>query len=129
MPNNVDLRCKVFVDADVARNALVGMIAHTLGGTVVQRDIVEAGGAEIYVDDNEDFRSISLRASDAQFLYYRYYLDISPCPGQDLGAQIKVVTRLLEYLWSQGFSAVAASDYEEDLPRRGGYHENVPRKE
>jgi hypothetical protein len=129
MPNDVDLHCKVFVDADIARSNLVDIIARRLGETVASQNIVEVGGAEVYVDDNEDFRTTWARTADAPFVYYRYYLDLDPLPGQDLPGQISVVSHLLECLWSQGFSAVAACAFEEDLPRRGGFHEDVPRKD
>jgi hypothetical protein len=75
-----------------------------------------APGVELYVDENDEADE---RRSDFPdgFLHFSHVVEVYA----DGGPAIAYVTRLLEALWARGWAAVAASDYEQELPRAGGY--------
>ena len=75
----------------------------------------------IDVRRNDGFDIIRRNDPDG-FLYYRYYLDIDAVPGQQRVAQVALVEQILECLWEHGYAAVAACDFEDELPRHGGYN-------
>ena len=48
------------------------------------------------------------------FLYFRHRIEVE-------AEHRPLVARLLRLLWDNGIPAVAACDYEDELPERGGY--------
>lgn len=126
MASEEDLYSKVYVNADVARGDLAQLIADSLDGTA-SHSSVQVGESEIDIEENDDFDPAQVDTPDG-FLFYRYYLDVMPTDVQTRDGQIAVVSQLLESFWSYGWPAVAAADYEEELPRRGGYNPSTPRR-
>jgi hypothetical protein len=115
-----NLYCKVFLDYDFNQEKLIQMIA-TLTGDRIEFKTVLNSYCEIGIKRNEDFHDIQRHEYPDGFLYYSYYLDIEPVEEVEFSSYVEVITNLLEQLWSKGFQAVAACDFEEDLPRKGGY--------
>jgi hypothetical protein len=74
----------------------------------------------IDVRANEDYDTERAKEPDG-FVFYRCYLDILHNADSNWSEYVSVVGNLLERLWSHGCRAVAACDFEGDLPRRGGY--------
>lgn len=120
MDDSASLYCKIFLDtrANISRQDVAALVARILGGAV-ERFTVAAGRSEVDVRDNTDFTPARRSDPADGFLYFRYYLDVEAMPGQLRAAQLHLVAQLLTGLWAEGFVAVAASDYEEELPNRG----------
>ena len=117
MDDNGELRapdCKVFIDADVSENELIGLISPVL---FMAEDKVTLN---VDVLKNEDYDSKRSRQFPDGFIYFRYTLDLylNDAPVKSKAA---IVTRLLKQLWDWGYPAVAASAFEDRLPKRGGY--------
>lgn len=111
--------CKVFVNADVARSDLVDTIAHALDGRIKPLNTVAGDTWEIDVRRNDEHDAERSKDQENGFLFFPYYLDVVARRGRDRQAQIALVSRLLERLWERGYGAVAACDFEEELPRKG----------
>lgn len=120
-----DLYCKVFVDAPVVQKALVQTIADIVGGTIdpdhVLGNIVNVNLVHFAVIRNEDHDKRRAR-SPGGFVFFRYYIEIYALPGQQRESFVRLVATLLEGLWAVGLQAVAACDFEDELPRKGGYN-------
>jgi hypothetical protein len=116
----MNLYCKIFVDTDSEPQRLVDLIARILSAPH-DRWTVNTTLCEIDVEKNEDFDQARRSQSPDGFLHYRYYLDIEPIAGADRAAYVESIGQLLNRLWDSGCRAVAACDFEEDLPRGGGY--------
>ncbi len=54
------------------------------------------------------------------FLCYRHIIDVDPLGEISREDYVVAVGKLLEQLWAANFGAVAACDFEEELPRSGG---------
>ena len=126
MLDRQDLYCKIFVNGAPTREDLLQLVARTVGGTIKFHTVV-AAGAEIDVARNDEDDVLRAREPDG-FVFYPHYLDVTAVPGQTPSAQITLVATLLEAFWAAKLDAVAACDFEEDLPRRGGYHPDLPRR-
>lgn len=126
MLDRQDLYCKIFVNGPPTSEDLLQLVSRTVGGAVEYHTVI-AAGAEIYVAHNDEDDALRAREPDG-FLFYPYYLEVSAEPGQTRSAQITLVARLLEVFWAAHLEAIAASDFEEELPRRGGYHPDLPRR-
>jgi len=120
-----ELYCQIYVDADVSSDELLEKVAQLVGGTV-DIDTVCTANYEIDIKKNEDFKPKCRHEEPDEFVYFRYYMDVDALPGQQRPAQIALVSKLLESLWSWRFQAVAACDYEKELPKAGGYKWRVP---
>jgi hypothetical protein len=70
---------------------------------------------------NEDFDERRRSQNHDQFLFYRYYLDIEPTENATRQRYVESVGNLLEGLWQSNCKAVAACDFESELPQNGGY--------
>ncbi|ADU75661.1 hypothetical protein M972_112761 [Acetivibrio thermocellus AD2] len=116
-----NLYCKIYVDSDLDIEQLKQKIISIVSGEKqLFRTIVTTFG-EIDINKNEDFDDEKRKLEVDGFIYSRYYLDIEP--KEDIGQQeyISHIGNLLRSLWSSGLKSVAACDFEEELPQKGGY--------
>jgi hypothetical protein len=91
--------CEVYAETERDRDELADWIERMLG-------------ERLYVDRSDEHDPERAREFPDGFLFFRYVIEAGP---QEL------VARLLPLLWENGIPAVAASDYEDELPERGGY--------
>ena len=103
--------CKIFVDADVTETELMGMIGQLLTDGPDTR-------AEMEFFVNEDFDEKRRKLFPDGFIYFRYFVDLYMSTPED---KVPVVATILRQLWYWGFPAVAACNYEDQLPEHGGY--------
>ncbi|WP_379346705.1 hypothetical protein [Paenibacillus sp. GCM10027629] len=71
---------------------------------------------------NDDFDAIQRLDFPYGFLHSRYYLEVEPNGYFEFQRYIMSISLLLESLWASGLNAVAACNFEELLPRKGGYN-------
>lgn len=114
-----DLYCKVLVDSPHPRGTLTEAIAAALGG-VANESTVIAPALEADVRRNEDWDPSRYAPDWDNFIFSRYYLDVEPRAGVERSTYVAAVATLLESLWSLKADAIAACDFEEELPWRGG---------
>ncbi|TGV05244.1 1,4-dihydroxy-6-naphthoate synthase [Mesorhizobium sp. M00.F.Ca.ET.186.01.1.1] len=115
-----NLYCKLFIDTDMDNLSLVNLVGQISTGSIQKRVIVNKY-SEIYVNQNDDFDETLRGKNGDGFLHARYFLDIEPSLNVEQTEYIACVARLLEGLWKRGCQAVAACDFEEELPNHGGY--------
>ena len=94
-----DADCDVYVHTHEDRDALAGRLERELG-------------VRLHVERNDDRDEVRAREFPSGFLYFQYVIEAGPQA---------LVERLLRALWDAGVPAVAACDYEDDLPEGGGY--------
>jgi hypothetical protein len=120
MSDTPNMYCKVYMDSQADKSQLLDLIANIISGSIKMRTV---SSRELQVDlvVNEDFDETKRMQGEDQFLFYRYYLDIEPTEDVPRERYVESVGNLLEGLWRLGCKAVAACDFEEKLPRSGGY--------
>lgn len=116
--------CKLFVDG-AAPDLLVLLAVEALNlpssavdGSRVNR-FVRFGEIEIEPRDNPDRGPAP---PDAPWLTWPSIIAVEAPRHVTEDELVNVVGSLLTALWEQKFGAVAAADFEERLPRRGGWH-------
>lgn len=118
-----DLDCTIFVSVDTRMDVLERLCARTPCATVrtpcatseektlrlpsLTADFVDNGYADTCRDDDN-------------FLSWPSILDCEPVGTPSRSAVIRDVTHLLDSLWSMNIRAVAACNYEHELPFSGG---------
>lgn len=119
-----ELACTIYVETDLAPDALARLLAGSLSGSVrgvATASTVTVPHAEIDVRRNPDGDSARALSFPDGFLAFRYALELYPAGDTSRNDRIALAGRLLELLWSNQLPAVAACDFEEELPLAGGY--------
>jgi hypothetical protein len=104
--------CKIFVQA--AEPQTVAKQLAALVGARVQSQILELPEAIVEIRKNED---VGL-ADD--FIGWPVTIEIDAEPDATRAAVVSLVSRIVAGLWDAGTAAVAACDYEAELPWDGG---------
>lgn len=115
-----NLYCKIFIDTDEEREKVLNSIKDIVSGAIERWTIISAS-MEIDLRKNEDFNKVEIARKEDDFIYSRYYLDIEPKKNIEQEEYIFKIATLLENLWSIGYKAVTSCDFENELPRKGGY--------
>ncbi len=125
MSDTPNMYCKVYLDSQADKGQLLDLLANIISGSIKMRTV---SSSELQVDlvVNEDFDESRRSQGEDQFLFYRYYLDIEPTENAPRERYVKSVGSLLEGLWRSAHKAVAACDFESELPRSGGYKTSSP---
>lgn len=108
--------CKTFVKgADT--QTVMALLRGLLGGRV-EHDSLMLPGLVIDVLPNPDVTYASGAADD--FLRWPVMVEAEPDDPDDERAIVATMRRVLTALWDAGYPAVAACDFEDELPWGGG---------
>lgn len=121
LDENVDLFTKIYLDTDVEKEAVIDILSKNVCGTISGSN-VSTEQADIYIFNNGDFDEDRRNLGNDEFLYYKYCLEIEPAENVENNAFVVEVSNLLIKLWDAGYKAIASCDFEELLPRKGGYN-------
>ncbi|MFB7469485.1 hypothetical protein [Kitasatospora sp. NPDC056184] len=104
--------CRIFVDGGLRATRVV--LEAATGGRFVD-GALELPEAVVEVRRNED-----AAAGATDFLCWPVTVELDFPPGPVPGGAVALVARVLVALHGAGRPAVAACDFEDELPRRGG---------
>ena len=113
-----DLYCKVYIYSGTEGSDLLAFIAEVVKGNVslrtVENDLLEA--TLFKNDDYDEGKSVDFDG----FVFFPYYLEIEPVDESDVTSEKykDLIGNLLEALWGAGLGAVAACDFEDELPKK-----------
>jgi hypothetical protein len=117
-----NLYCKMFIDFSGELSEADQLIAKLTNGSIKFKwGLIETAFAELDVRKNDDFKTPKeLRSEDPEdaFLFWKYYIDIEPTEGTAKTNYVSMIGKLLLDLRAKGISAIAASSFEDDLPKR-----------
>ncbi|PWU60838.1 hypothetical protein DLE60_08815 [Micromonospora globispora] len=106
--------CRIFVrSAD--RKAVRSLVRTALHGSVVD-DRIDAEGAQAYVGDN-GYRDPQ---GGEDFLDWPLCVELHGDEQVEVSRLVTLTRDVLTALWAAGVPAVAAADYEAQLPDNGG---------
>lgn len=115
---SVDLFCEIYADkeANELQEGLRQLITEKNG-------VFYAHDNEIVVQKNLSFDSVKRKDFPDGFSHFEQRIEIFPDESKEVSLenQITLVSMILKHLWSQNIPAVAACDYEDQLPENGGY--------
>ncbi|AZK45324.1 1,4-dihydroxy-6-naphthoate synthase [Paenibacillus lentus] len=121
MEEEFDLYTKIFVDSGVNKEVLIDTVSNIVMGTISGSSILTKQ-AEIFIFNNGDFDEDTRNQGNDSFLYYKYYLEIEPIEDVVYRNYVLEISNLLTKLWDADFKAIASCDFEDLLPRKGGYN-------
>lgn len=113
-----DLYCKVFLDTDLSYEALFTEIINHIGGEKESFRYIVADWCDMFVQKNKEHSMEHKRLDAANFLYWKYYLDVEP-RNVDECHYIKHIANLLGHLRQFCNGVIAACDFEDALSQMG----------
>jgi hypothetical protein len=125
MGPNDQLDCAIYLQPSpkVEIDSVAALTAEALGAQVEKgprRATIIFPRGEIEFRNNDGFNLNRAVHFPDGFLSFPLIVEIF-ARWTDENERNETVGRLLERFWSNGWPAVAACDYEDQLPRRGGY--------
>ncbi|WP_444929706.1 hypothetical protein ACJJIF_18230 [Microbulbifer sp. SSSA002] len=109
----MDLCCKIFVNAKLSGDQLISWLLESFPGDIDGRTLITPL-FEMDVISNEDFDKDKLD----DFVFYPFYLEIDASDEAEEVDYISETGNLLRVLRSSDYAAVAACDFEEQLPEQ-----------
>lgn len=110
----------IYLDGEAEEKEIVAAINVVLRERAAYRTHPTVTGAvevDVLHNDEADKRRIAFPDG---FLHFRYKLEVE-CGDAAESEGHEIVAAILEMAWRRGWAAVASCDFEDDLPRRGGY--------
>jgi len=120
MDLEMDLYTKIFLNTELEKKEIIDLVSKLLNGKVSGTSIVTEQ-AEFYLFNNGNYIASEKEQIVDDFLFYKYYFEIGPRESA-ISIYILQISHLLTELWNAGFTAIASCDFEELLPRKGGYN-------
>ncbi len=114
-----ELYAKIYVGGE--REDVISRLVAALDGEVVGHGrTVSFDSVEVDVRRSEDRDDRRFSPTFEGFVFAPTYLDVIPKAGVTRERMIQSVCRILECFWSANMIAVAAADFEDELPNNGG---------
>lgn len=104
----MDLYCKIFVDTKAEYPEIFEKILKQVSGKKLGFSDIESDWCSIRVKRNEEYLPNS-----ADFLYWKYYLDIDPSTDEEI--YIQNLKEFVKFLKENFADAVPACDFESEL--------------
>jgi hypothetical protein len=108
--------CKVFVNKDIQRFQLNGIIKDIVSGRFDGFDI-DTWWGNIHLKENEAAKPPWGKVNDEDFIYWRFFMDIEPSDEVEREDYIESVAKLMTELYNNGCQVIAACDFEDDVPK------------
>ncbi len=109
--------CSIYVDA-ADSSTVITWLEERLGAGGKGRGLV-VGPLRVSGAGNDYFTG--RKAHPFEFLEWLTVLECEAPAGVEPGVVVGAVTEVLETLWGGGWKAVAACDFEDELPAHGGW--------
>lgn len=109
-----NLYCKVFIDTNLSYEELFLMIMHYVGGKKESFSYIVTDWCDMSIQKNKEYNIEQYILDSADFLYWKYYLDIEP-QNIDECQYIKNIANLLSYLREYCKGVVIACDFEDEV--------------
>jgi hypothetical protein len=119
-----DLDCRIFIETAQAPDAVAALLVSALAGAVVgdlAGSTIGTVRGEFELRRNKEADRDRAGEFPDGFLYFRHTVEYYPRSGVRREDRVSLVALILSALWDHGLPAVAVCDYENELPKAGGY--------
>ena len=123
MDDMSDLDCRIFINAGQTPDAVAALLVSALAGAA---EGSPAGGTVPTCWGEFDVRRNKEADKDRASEFpdgFPHSLEFYPRPQTRREDRVSLVARILNFFWDRGQPAVAVCDYEDALPKGGGYND------
>jgi len=116
--------CKIYLHSGLDNKELESKLLYWLDAKLDTFTII-TNSYEISLCENDEFSIPKSKDYPDGFLYFRYFLEIESTTEDE---EFKsAIAKFLSFLWKKNIPAIAACDFEDELPEKGGYKSlNIP---
>jgi hypothetical protein len=123
-----DLDCRIFIDAGQTPDGIAALVAGALddaGAGALSDRTVRTPWGEFEIRRNKE--ADTERAADFPdgFLYFAYTVEFYPFSKTPREERVSLAAKILNRFWDRSRPAVAVCDYEDQLPKEGGYKDRT----
>jgi hypothetical protein len=108
--------CKLFVDTKLDEDALGGIVASVCPGTYAY-GLLKSPFVEIYIERNETVETKTSSLPANRFLHFPMTMLFTMLAGTSEQEFKAIVERVMRRLQAEGFTVIAACDFEDELPQ------------
>ena len=118
--NMKNFYCKIFINSLITMEQLSNQISELLNFKLV-RNSIESDFFSIDFFKNKEFDEEKAKEFPDGFLYFPYFLDVDIVDESREAEYKEIIKKIMFYLWSEECQLVVSSDFEDELPHKGGY--------
>ena len=120
------LFCRLFLDTNASIEDVNELLRTYLNARIDKGSVISTFGSYDLMK-NESYDTHAKSEFPDGFTFFPYTIEIEPEGEKDSKLYIEEIGNLLTKLWKNAIPAVAACDFENELPENGGYKSrNVP---
>lgn len=120
--------CRIYIAGEnINRKVLLIPICNLIEAELVGDKYIEKNGYSIEVRSNDDFNKEKAKVYPDGFLYFPFCIEIDIEDSINTEDAAKEISKILNFLWANNYTASASCDFEDLLPESGGYKSiNIP---
>ena len=116
------MECELFVDTTLDEDRIAEIVRHACPGTY-EYGLLKSQFVEIYVEKNDKIDTDISRKPGKQFLNFPIAMLLTALPGTSDETFKDITERVMRRLQSEGFTVIAACDFEDELPQSYDIHQ------
>lgn len=120
-----DLYCKIFINSPMLIEELTKKISDFLELKLDKFLSIESEFFTVDILKNKEFDEEKSKDFPDGFLFFPYFLNIDSTENTEREKYIQMIGDLTIYLWGEKCQLVVSSDFEDDLPNKGGYNQLI----
>lgn len=118
----MDSYCSVYFTETLQMPYLLRELMKRIGGKIIHRNSIEIELGRLSISENKAYNEYLQYQFPDGFLYFKFKMEINFKQNVQISQCINVVSQILTIFWDSNTPAVAAADYEQFLPLKGGYN-------
>ena|SRR5688572_7183178 len=126
--NDSQLDCKIYVETDQSLDDLTTLMSSEAAARGVSKGpssrVLRSDFGEIEIRKSDDSDPARVAEFPDGFLFFNSIAEFYLHSELSTELRTSVIASILNRLWLQGIPAVAACDFEDDLPKKGGYQDS-----
>lgn len=115
--------CRIYLSGKrTSSKELLISIGKLLQAELIDERYLEKNGCSIEIRLNDEFDEIKQKEYPDGFLYFPYSAELDFQDNIPISYASEEVGIILQYLWENGYTAIASCEFEDQLPEKGGYN-------
>lgn len=121
------MSCSIYVNGDrVRKQFLLFELCDLLEAKPIDSSYIENDIFSISINKNDEYDEEKAKEFPDGFLFFPLVIDVDLYLEDEIKASI-IIDKILNFLWSNNYSAIASCRFEQLLTEKGGYKSrNIP---
>lgn len=119
--------CRIYVNKkDIENGSLLFQLSDVLGQKPISNFYIEGNNFSLTITNNDECDEEKAKVFPEGFLYFPSNIEVEFHVDDEVKASV-IINKILKFLWSKKYSAIASCKFEGLLIENGGYKSrNIP---